>query len=161
MSLHREKKNSDIRNCIQRAIYTWKEAFKKVYCIFYLFWKSFPLAQKSSQCSFPSSLLHWGIWWERFQQCPKVADLWEMTGHKFHFYYDLFEPASIPVMEIHLNQRPFAEPVGNYTGHLWARRHWDRPYSAWLMRTSDKQFWISRFMGYFFTTLKCSMWFFF
>lgn len=61
---------------------------------FCVYWKSFPLAHKSSQCSFTSSLLHWGIWWERFQQCPKVADLWEMTGHKSHFYYDLFEPAS-------------------------------------------------------------------
>lgn len=46
---------------------------------FNLFWKSFPLAEKSSLCSSRSSLLHWGIWWERFQQCPKVPDLWEMT----------------------------------------------------------------------------------
>ena len=27
-------------------------------------------------------------------QCPKAAHLSEMTGHKFHFYYDLFETAS-------------------------------------------------------------------
>lgn len=48
------------------------------------------------------------------------------------------------VMEIHLNQRPFTEPVRNHTGHLWAGRHGDRPHLAkwkkpFLMQTFTKQ----------------------
>lgn len=77
-------KNRSIHSCIKSAAHL-ETAFKKVSCILISFENLSLRHQKSSPCSFPSSLLHWGIWWERFQQCPKVADLWEMTGHKFYF----------------------------------------------------------------------------
>lgn len=37
--------------------------------------------------------------------------LCEMTGHKLHFYYDLFELDDFVEMEIHLNQEQSVEPA--------------------------------------------------
>lgn len=53
---------------------------------FYLLWKSVPLAVELSQCSFLSSLLHWGTWWERFLQ-EVIFVRWQATSFTFIMIY--------------------------------------------------------------------------
>lgn len=58
-----------------------------LYFFFFIFFeKSVPLAVKSSQCSFSSSLLHWGTWWERFLQ-ERIFVRWQATSFTFSMIY--------------------------------------------------------------------------